>query len=564
MAKRKEPDTPSKARVTSSKRSKKQLHHENDLSPSLQSEDELAGPGDTTESTPVKSGRSKDLQNGSRGSDRTVLNDEPTPKHNGTAVYLTPRKDRNTNASTPSRSAKADRSAKRKSAQALIPTQEEDAVWENSAALAQAILDEAENIIESSEHRDDKETTSVEPSSAPTTPSKRSRGRPKGAKNRRSPTPEGDLPPEERYFFQNRTGPTQISANSFAHLGFLSQDEYFEHIRMTKADHEPEKSYLMKLHARAFPQWRFELEEDFSVCLYGYGSKRKLMNKFAEWLYPRLGGKKRIVILNGYALRVNIRNVLSTIGNALVEKDQEMKLTGQPHDMLDTILSHLTDHVHGKLIIMVNSIDSSALRRSSIQSVLARLAAHPQVNLIASADTPTFPILWNSALRDQFRFVFHDCTTFAPYDIEIHPVDDVNELLGRKNRRAGGKEGIGFVLKSLPENARNLYRVLLTEILTVVNDGYDDPVEDEEGDIDRRRKATGEHAEDVSIEYRSLYQKASEEFICSSDMNFRFLLKEFHDHQMLTSRRDPGGTELLGVPLQRDEMEAVLEELVVG
>jgi origin recognition complex subunit 2 len=61
-----------------------------------------------------------------------------------------------------------------------------------------------------------------------------------------------------------------------------------------------------------------------------------------------------------------------------------------------------------------------------------------------------------------------------------------------------------------------------------------------------------------------LYQKAAEDFVCSSDMNFRFLLKEFHDHQMITSRRDASGTELLCVPLGKEEMQAVLEDLVVA
>jgi origin recognition complex subunit 2 len=33
---------------------------------------------------------------------------------------------------------------------------------------------------------------------------------------------------------------------------------------------------------------------------------------------------------------------------------------------------------------------------------------------------------------------------------------------------------------------------------------------------------------------------------------------------MITSRMDPSGMEILGVPLSRDEMEGVLEDLVLG
>ncbi len=137
--------------------------------------------------------------------------------------------------------------------------------------------------------------------------------------------------------------------------------------------------------------------------------------------------------------------------------------------------------------------------------------------------------------------------------------------------RVGGKEGVGFVLRSLPENARNLYRLLLGEILTAMDDVGDVGEEDDDeengetrtGKRKSRSRAAETAAEEVAVEYRTLYRKASEEFICSSSMNFQFLLKEFLDHQMITSRRDPvSGAEMLGIPLGRQEMEGVLEELI--
>lgn len=40
-----------------------------------------------------------------------------------------------------------------------------------------------------------------------------------------------------------------------------------------------------------------------------------------------------------------------------------------------------------------------------------------------------------------------------------------------------------------------------------------------------------------------------------------FPLHRFHDHQMITSRKDILGTELLSLPFRRDELEAILEDL---
>ncbi|KAL2038473.1 hypothetical protein N7G274_008812 [Stereocaulon virgatum] len=165
------------------------------------------------------------------------------------------------------------------------------------------------------------------------------------------------------------------------------------------------------------------------------------------------------------------------------------------------------------------------------------------VSLLTTCDHPNFALLWDVTLRDQYNFLFHDTTTFISYaGVEIPSViDSVNELLGRSGRSIKGKEGVGFVLRSLPENARNLYRVLIAELLAAM---------DEDGG------GAGVEGQAV-IEYKVLYQKVVEEFICSNEMGFRQLLKEFHDHEMVVDRK-----EGLGVPFRREEMESILEGLM--
>lgn len=717
MAKRKQPEpdadaspevseTPSKRRRrTSTNPAPTNGFHDDDHN------DELAV--SAIESTPNKQQRTPSKAK-RKSAAETLLDEEqqadegsPTPKATGRTLFSTPRRTKATvgNTTTPSKStpskSKADRSAKRKSARALAEAEaeaEEEDDWDGQVALAKEILG-AEEVEEEEEEEDENESASAkgplneatditeqtaEPEDSTTTtpvktPGSRGRGRPKGAKNKRSPTPEGDIAPEERYFFQNRAGPPQISSNKFTSVKLLNHEEYFKQIQQYQDPHERDRAQLMKLHARSFAQWSFELDQGFGLCLYGYGSKRGLTNKFAEWLYQHKQKQRRpvhnphdaasrrppppIVVVNGYTPKLNVRGILNTIAAAVTtasdgdhdneqesgdddEDDQDiqrhqhnhrkrLRLVGQPHEMLDTLLAYLsaqdspdvsaaadsnggttatfgggddnnssmTNHhtspIH--LILVINSIDALPLRRAGTQSLLARLSAHPQIQFIATADTPTFPSLWNSTLSNQFRFAFHDCTTFAPYSAaELSVVDEVHELLGRKRLRAGGKEGIGFVLKSLPENARNLYRLLIGEILEIltetnaedivgtgdgvsmrngnsngngtIGDGDDQDEDEVDNEVSGRkrpaasaRKSANANANtsEVGVEYRTLYQKASEEFICSSSMNFQFLLKEFHDHQMITSRRDAGGTEVLSVPLDRGEMEAVLEDLVV-
>jgi origin recognition complex subunit 2 len=249
--------------------------------------------------------------------------------------------------------------------------------------------------------------------------------------------------------------------------------------------------------------------------------------KFADHIYQAQNDhtKAKIVVVNGYVHNLTLKDILNTIAVSITERGY--KLGSQPADMLDNLLALLEKDKAHDITLIIHSIDRVPLRRQTTQTLLSRLASHPQVHLITSADHPSFPLLWDSSLRSTYNFVFHDCTTFQPYTAEIDVVDEVHELLGRSGRRVGGKEGVSFVLKSLPENAKNLFRVLIGEQLAAMDDsgGALEGVDDDDDDHDERR-VLGHKKNEAGVEYRVLYNKAVEEFICSNEMNFRTLLKE--------------------------------------
>ncbi|EGD93120.1 origin recognition complex subunit 2 [Trichophyton tonsurans CBS 112818] len=495
------------------------------------------------------------------------------------ALFKTPTKlksfDNGTPNGTPSRIRNADRSAKRKSARVLLDPNEDD-LWIGSNKLATRNL----GCPKEPDSKPEDATKEV-PKEPPVTPRKRGRPpkvrgpedqTPKTPKTPRTPrrnervtTPEGDLPPQEKYFFQTRTGPVQTSNNTMAKSSLFTHEEFFEQLGMYKDPLQEEKDYLLELHERSFPQWHFEMTEGFNVCIYGYGSKRKLVQRYADWLYEHYNQPPAIVVVNGYTPDITIRSILATVATAILGPDDTSKLGIQPNDVLESIRAALLKHPPPQPItVLINSIDAPPLRRAQQQSHLARLADIPHINILATADTPNFLVLWDITLRDKFNFVFHDCTTFASYDVELNVVDEVHSLLGRKVRRVGGKQGIGFVLKSLPENTRKLYRLLITEILMMLGDSQDGEEEHEariEADDPEESDTRSEKV--AAIEWRALFHKASEEFISSSEMMFRTQLKEFYDHQMITSKLDPSGAELLGVPLSREEIESILEDLVI-
>ena len=436
-----------------------------------------------------------------------------------------------------------DRSARRKSARSIVERTATDEFGdddpEEEQILARKIWDADD--VESEDLQEDADDDLGADDTVPTTPSKRKSGR-----RKKSPTPPQNLPPHEQYFWQHRPGKLKTSNNTLSSLSLLTHEEYYNQIEAYEDPHASSYAYLHSLHSRSFPQWRFELSQSFNICLYGYGSKSKLVTAFAKYLSTksRLDPPK-ILMINGYTPTLTLRQIFTTLASLVFDCTPgtlPSKLGTQPREILTTLMNHLdTSPPPSPYLVFISSLDAPPLRRPPTPSLLAQLAASPHIHLLATCDTPNFPLLWDTNLRDQYNFLFHDTTTFESYSrVEIGSViDDVNELLGRSGRSIKGKEGVGFVLRSLPENARSLYRVLVAELLAAMDE-----------------EAGGEGG----IEYKVLYQKVLEEFICSNEMGFRQLLKEFYDHQMIVSKRDGSGAEFLGVPWRR---EAILEDLVV-
>ncbi|KAJ4353092.1 Origin recognition complex subunit 2 [Ascochyta clinopodiicola] len=549
------------------------------LRASIADDDATTTDSDTFEAqTPSRRARNQHLAD--LGTPKSILKrigtaNGTTPKSSRKLLFATPTKSVNggTPTGTPTIVRNADRSARRKSNRQILERtlngeESDEEVLDEEDSLAEQILDEEDAVATVEEQAQVKEPV-------PETPIKRGRGRPKGSgkKKQKSPTPPTELPPHEEYFWQNRPGGLKTSNNTLSAQSLLSHDEYFQAMASYQDSHTSETELLVELHSRAFDQWIYEFDEGFNVCLYGYGSKRSITNKFLMHLYrhlsemtPHSGLKKnpKIAVINGYAPGITLKEVLTTVASIAIPTTT--KLPNQPAVLLDFVLEYLsTSPPLHPVSVVLNSIDSPHLRKSPMPSMLARLAAHPSINLLCTADTPSFPLLWDVGLKTQYKFLFHDTTTFASYDAEIDVVEVVNELLGRSGRRVGGRDGVGFVLRSLPENARSLYRILVMEQLTMdmMEQGLDD--EDETPATQRNKKVV--HVKTVvpesnqGVEYRVLYHKAVQEFVCSSEVGFRTLLKEFHDHQMIESRKDAMGTERLWVPFRKDELEGLAEDL---
>ncbi|KAI5806590.1 origin recognition complex subunit 2-domain-containing protein [Peziza echinospora] len=360
----------------------------------------------------------------------------------------------------------------------------------------------------------------------------------------------------ESYFEQHRRG-AKTSNSTLSGLPPLDLGEYYRLIREYGIPHESERQMLQNIHRDNFGQWAFELSQGFNIMVYGYGTKRKLLMEFAQKIWSP---KNYVVVVNGYVSALTTRDILSTIFTTILGTEHRRKLGSNPNEMLETLVSLLDGDEEddddvlesfargSKITLIIHSLDGEALRAEKHQALLAQLASHPRISVIASVDHIKAPLLWDSAKASQYNFLWHDATTFEPYPSAEASVEESLNMGG--SGRAGGTKGVKYVLASLPQNAKELYRILVSHQLQAM-----------EEDGGGSNEVAGEQ---YGVEYKVLYQKGVEEFICSNDMAFRTLLKEFHDHQMVTSRKDTQGTETLWAPFRKEELESILEDIMVA
>src|SRR5690606_2608454 len=97
-----------------------------------------------------------------------------------------------------------------------------------------------------------------------------------------------------------------------------------------------------------------------------------------------------------------------------------------------------------------------------------------------------------------FNFVWHDLTSFKPYQVETSFEDSL--LMKMTGDRGMGQAGLGrvqYVLRSLPENAKRLFKVL---------------VEHQIEQMKQRSDLT-----ECGLSYRDLFQACQDRFYVTSE-----------------------------------------------
>ncbi|GLI71637.1 hypothetical protein VaNZ11_016911 [Volvox africanus] len=306
-----------------------------------------------------------------------------------------------------------------------------------------------------------------------------------------------------------------------------------------------------------FDDWHSRLRSNFSVLLYGFGSKHGLLDEFARLLAgPRNRGDAAVLVFHGYNNRCTPREVVTGVAGALMQRTFRNLGSGAATvsaaasaglaaasgggggggSGAPTALRALVDDIRREprerhVFVVIHSLDGPGLRGDV--SLLGELAACPQFHVIASIDHAMGPLLWDSRDAARFRWQYFNATTFLPYSVEISKAPS---LLLDVFKSGVVTAGAGTVLRSLVLGAQEVFKVLAEHLL-----------EDDECE---------------GVAFAHLYRMCRERYLVRDEGVLRQHLVEFVDHPLLLVRpaTDNSG-ELLAIPMSRADMQAVLEDL---
>lgn len=344
----------------------------------------------------------------------------------------------------------------------------------------------------------------------------------------------------EGYFDQHKQR-DKISTTPFARAPQLDSSEYVQLIANVHhiEGYKELQNHRANEHKKFYNQWMTELEQGFSVLLFGTGSKISLVDDFmANWNPP-----VPVVGVNAYNPATNFKDVLNTCVAALVEPDISDTWLRQPSERLLVFLEYIQIHdLH--LALFINSIDGIALRDNKTQAFLARLVESPQISLLATVDHVNAPLLWSEELCARYNFVWHHTPTFTPYTVETSYMDILN--LGQ-SRASVGVGAVKTVLASLTANAQGLYKLLtMYQYERMVESGIDDP--------NTMSVASN------GIEMSEFFTLCVQKFVVSSEVNFRIMISEFKEHKMIEIVRAKSGDEVVFVPYSFDDIEQMISD----
>ncbi|RXK36758.1 hypothetical protein M231_05993 [Tremella mesenterica] len=237
-------------------------------------------------------------------------------------------------------------------------------------------------------------------------------------------------------YFLSQSQSKRSSLNSYSTLAPPLTQKQYDQLSSSRSQSSSKmvQRLMGDLEGRS-KQWEMELEEGFNLLFYGFGSKRRLLNKFVS---TKLIKKGHCVVVNGHFPQMGIKDILVAVEDSLgIPQDMDLGLSGNTplERMTNRIYSYFlppqkhSDHDgrmrNGEagtrngmkkfsksssavesireetkrskrdLYLLIHNIDSPGLRTSKSLSILSLLSSNPRIHLLASFDHIHTPLLFS-------------------------------------------------------------------------------------------------------------------------------------------------------------------------
>ncbi|TXT05014.1 hypothetical protein VHUM_03834 [Vanrija humicola] len=374
-------------------------------------------------------------------------------------------------------------------------------------------------------------------------------------------------------YFLTTSRSARTSGQSYTSLAQpLSQAEYEAAANGVRAGQERVQQALERA-ALHFDQWAEELAAGFNLLLYGYGSKRRLANRFVE---SHLSKRGHCAVVNGHFPQLGVRDVISALEDTLNIPDAPAPPAATP---LERAAYRLYAAFSGKrrtppLFLILHNIDAPALRTPKALAALSLLASSPRIHIVTTFDHVNTPLLFSATLNNTpphapgatvdgevppsrgFNWLYHSVPTFDDYDVELAyaRLSAATLALEGAGRAGISEEGTLQILRSVPPMAARLLKVILTTQVASLP-------EDAASHVAHPPSQT---APGFALDVDLLQRTARDKFIAREEDRFNALLGEFRDHGLvIVAELDGEGRtgRWAWVPLGKAAVERILDEM---
>lgn len=396
-------------------------------------------------------------------------------------------------------------------------------------------------------------------------------------------------------YFLAHSRASKTSGSSYSSLVQpLSQAEYERYAGGARSKGKSRATVAAALEDQAerFEQWELEMEQGFNLIFYGYGSKRRLLNRFVTERLSKMG---HCVVVNGHFPGLTMKDVLVQIEEA-VGVPLEMPVPVTALTPLDRAAHRIYAHflpaaaippkqalvvktASVPLCMVLHNIDAPAFRTPRALAVLSLLACSPNIHIIASFDHLHTPLLFPTSLNCTpphvynpgtwtgqpatsrgFNWLYHNVTTYDDYDLELSyqrlsAHTSLNLGAGAGSSSGGiSEEGALQILRSVPPMALRLLKLLIQRQIASLP-----PDASQHGAMPANPIAPS-----CAIDNDLLQTQAREKFIAREEERYNALMGEFRDHGLVTeAMQDEEGRQgrWLWIPLGKAALERVVAEM---